>query len=273
MLGKKKVTILGAGPSGLLAAHACEERGWEVQIYSAPGSDYLAKKSELHGCQYLHGYIPGTVLGTAGKAVRYLLEGSSEDYRRKVYGDNWSGEVSPDEYGPEKTHFAWDLRAVYDEMWERWQSRISPINVTPKMASEAARVRHQIVLSTVPAPALCLKPEEHKFVSQTVWAMGSVTDPTKAQWRLPYYAPDMTVQCNGNDGPRWYRAATVFGASTIEWPQGPKPPINGVKAVSKPLSTNCDCHVKPGRWHRLGRYGKWQKGVLVHEAYGEVFTL
>jgi hypothetical protein len=76
----------------------------------------------------------------------------------------------------------------------------------------------------------------------------------------------MTVQCNSNDAPRWYRAANVYGYSTVEWPAGPKPPWPGVVSVTKPLSTNCDCWVGK-RFHRVGRFGRWTKGVLVHEAF------
>ena len=83
---------------------------------------------------------------------------------------------------------------------------------------------------------------------------------------LPYVAPDETVQCSGEYDTGWYRAATVFGHSTLEWGQARKPPIAGVVRVSKPLSTDCTCLAR-GNVLRLGRYGKWEKGVLVHTAY------
>ena len=273
MFGRKPVAVvLGAGPAGLLAAHAAERRGWEVNIFTAPNPDGSPRKSELHGCQYLHAYIPGVGLPTSGRAVQYLLDGSSTDYRRKVYGDSWTGEVSPDEYGPEEEHLAWDLRVAYDRLWERWLPRISAINLIPSLAASMAEVRGQTVFCTVPAPALCLVPDKHTFATQSIWAMGT-NGGVGMEWpdgllvqKLPYRAPDFTVQCNGHDAPRWYRAATVFGQSTLEWPAGVKPPISGVVRVEKPLSTDCHCHVGQ-RWHRLGRYGQWRKGVLVHSAF------
>jgi hypothetical protein len=270
---KKRVVVLGAGPAGLLAAHAAHEQGHEVNVFSSPDEGTgQAKKSELFGCQYLHAWIPGVDLPREGVRVRYQLTGSSAAYRAKVYGDNWNGEVSPDEYGPEQDHMAWDLRAAYEVLWERWASRITPIEISPRMAEHIARTKGQLVISTVPAPALCLDMEAHKFVSQSVWAMGStVSTATIAHLMdpLPYRAPDFTVQCNGEDAPRWYRAATVYGYSTLEWPAGAKPPISGVASVSKPLSTNCTCHSGTGRWVRLGRFGQWRKGVLVHTAYSQ----
>lgn len=266
MFGKKRAVILGAGPSGLLAAHAAEQRGWEVEVYTAPGPDNEPKKSELHGCQYLHMHVPGTKsFETPGAPVSYQLAGTFDQYRRKVYGAGWSGSVSPDEYGPERPHLAWDLRETYDQLWERWLPRIAALEINPRMAASISNVRNQTVFCTIPATALCLKTDEHKFTTQSVWAMGTRTE--QNGWALPFVAPDMTVLCNGEDAPRWYRAATVFGHSTLEWPAGARPPISGVVAVNKPLSTDCDCH---SRFRRLGRFGKWQKGVLVHTAYEEV---
>jgi hypothetical protein len=270
MFGKKrKVTILGAGPSGLLAAHAAETRGWAVEVFTAPDAEGKPRKSELHGCQYLHKHIPDLGIGTAGKAVQYLLEGSKDQYRKKVYGWGWDGNVSPDEYGPEKGHFAWDLRETYDRLWERWEPRLFATDVTPAIADYMSVNRPGLMVSTIPAPALCLEPGQHKFVSQSVYAMGTRTD-SAPYWTLPYTAPPMTVQCNGEDAPRWYRAATVFGQSTLEWPGGAKPPISGVVTVHKPLSTDCTCHPDV---MRLGRFGQWKKGVLVHEAYETVMGL
>jgi hypothetical protein len=270
MLGfrrKRVAVVLGAGPAGLLAAHAAERRGMEVNVFTAPDGEGGPKKSELHGCQYLHAHIPGVEsLNWHGQYVQYQIEGGVEQYRRKVYGEAWNGTVSPDEFGPEGGHLAWDLRKLYDELWERWLPRIIPMEVTPTLAQKIADVRGQLTFSTIPARSLCLRPGEHHFLTQDVWAMGTRSDGTPD---LPYLAPNMTVLCNGNDAPRWYRAATVFGHSTLEWPDGPKPPISGVARVQKPLGTDCNCH----RWYRLGRYGRWAKGVLVHEAYFEALVL
>lgn len=272
---RNTVVVLGAGPAGLLAAHAAEQLGYRVEVLSASGEDpRVARKSELHGCQYLHSAIPG-LTGSAGRAVRYTLSGSTEGYRRKVYGENWQGQVSPDEYGPEGNHLAWDLRKAYDELWSRWAEHITPMEMHPGMVRMLLDSPSITILSTIPAPALCLDMENHKFASQRVWAMG--THEASYRWTehpmpetvavLPYRARNMTVECNGHRDTGWYRAATVFGASTLEWPGERKPPVAGVVLVNKPLSTDCTCHENSGQFYRLGRFGQWRKGVLVHEAY------
>jgi hypothetical protein len=263
---KKKVYVLGAGPAGMLAAHAAKTKGYEVLVFSKPDLAGNVAKSDLYGCQYLHAAIPGITYSADGVPVKYTLLGSQYGYRDKVYGEKWHGPVSPDEYGPEGDHYAWDLRAAYDKLFDMYYDLLRPFEFGP--ASARMMYQDDYVLSTIPAPAVCRDMENHKFASQDIWAMGS-GDPMHAQLRaLPYVAPDMTVQCNGERDTAWYRAATVFGYSTLEWPGGRKPPISGVVAVSKPLSTNCRCWMGENSL-RLGRFGKWQKGVLVHTAYSE----
>lgn len=267
MLKRKSVIVLGAGPAGLLAAQAAVRSGWRFTIYSARGEFGLPKKSELFGCQYLHDYIPGLNLPRfPDTQVRYQLIGSSEGYRQKVYGDQWTGTVSPDEYGPEVDHTAWDLRAAYNVLWDRFAHNIKAMTLTPQLMA-SLRLDHPkaLIVNTIPAPAVCKDMENHKFASQNVWAMGS-RSPEDAQYRMPYVAPAMTVQCNGDKDTGWYRAASVFGYSTMEWPGGKKPPIDGVVSVTKPLSTDCACW-ESDKYLRLGRYGRWEKGYLVHQAY------
>lgn len=259
----KRVYVLGAGPAGLLAAHAARERGYDVTVFTKPGADGFPAKSQLHGCQYLHQSIPGLTYSIEGRSVAYRLAGSTEDYRRKVYGEGWRGTVSPDEFGPEERHYAWDLHEAYDELWRRFLPFMVPTHLDGSTIGIFTKDPHGHTFLGVPAPHLCRRPEEHKFVTQDVWAMGSAPGQ-----ELPYVAPDFTIECNGEPAPRWYRAATVFGHSTLEWPGGVKPPITGVAAVRKPLSTDCDCHLGK-RVTRVGRYGRWTKSVLAHTAYSD----
>jgi len=257
-----RLYVFGAGPAGLLAALAGREAGMDVAVFSTPDlSTGEPVKSQLYGCQYLHSPIPGYAEGP-GDVVEYRLDGSTADYRRKVYGTEWNGAVSPDEYGPEVAHLAWDLRAAYDKLWRDFLPDIVPTQLSAGNVEVFYNDRKGMVFSTIPAPTLCRKPDDHKFTSQQIWAMGST--PYRG---LPFEPAPFTVQCNGNDAPHWYRAANVFGHSTLEWPVGKKPPITGVVAVSKPLGTDCDCRTGSRRWHKFGRYGAWRKGVLVHHVY------
>ena len=274
MVRKPEVMILGAGPAGLLAAHAADRAGYKFTVYSRPDKHdgKRPEKSRLYGCQYLHKLPPGISPDVRQQRVRYLLDGSPAAYRRKVYGDAWDGKVSPDEYGPEEDHTAYDLRYVYDVLWNRYSSAIVPTVVGPDMADVLFKTTKTIIFSSIPAPDLCRRPEHHKFLTQDVYASGS--SPTSTP---PITVPDGTVVCNGSPHTAWYRAATVFGHTTVEWPGGRRPPFDGVVPVRKPLATDCNCRDgasrRSNRWHRIGRYGTWTKSVLVHTAYAKAVTV
>lgn len=263
---RKKVAVLGAGPAGLLAATAAEELGWEVSIYSAPAADGEPKKSELYGCQYLHAPPPQSCpVAVPNRPVEYRLIGTSEGYRQKVYGKEYTGIVSPDEYGPEKAHSAWDIRRTYDWLWGKWVDAIMPLQLTGQEMAGIMASNFRRVITTVPAPALCVN-DSHLFPYARIWALGETPER-----RSPIKAPPFTVVCNGEAWTGWYRVANVFGYTTVEWPAAKKPPIDGVAPVFKPLMTDCNCwQPRSGKVLRLGRFGKWQKGVLVHTAYEEV---
>jgi hypothetical protein len=262
---RRIVYILGAGPAGLLAAEAAHLRGCEVLVFTRPSESGNPLKSELHGCQYLHAPLPSPDLAGDGHPVQYRLQGDVEGYRRKVYGARWRGEVSPDEYGSEEPHMAWDLRSVYDQLWDKWYWRLVPKHINAgTLDSLLTHGRPYRMLSTIPAPALCVYPE-HQFVSEDVWAIGET--PTQ---KPPVTCDPFTVLCNGEPDTGWYRVANVYGHTTVEWPGGRrKPPLEGVVRVQKPLTTDCDCWMYQSGYRRLGRFGQWQKGVLVHQVFND----
>lgn len=250
-----RIAIFGVGPSGLAAAAAVVQSGREVDLFSK-----RLEKSNLYGCQYLHAPIPG--YHSAGPIpVNYSLLGSSQDYRRKVYGDGWIGSVSPEEL--EGKHLAWDIRETYDAMWNdlipRSEVRIRQETVTASFLRGHSWVldsAYERVISTIPASYLC--DQGHDFASHDIWAAGS-TEPDSSL--------DAHVICDGTADVDWYRTASVFGYRTIEWSS--KPSVDAAK-VAKPLNTNCACFPNI---IRMGRYGRWQKGILVHHVYEQTAYL
>lgn len=252
-LNVKNILILGCGPAGLFAAHAATTLGHQVAIVSKK------RKSEMYGAQYLHRPLPGLTEGE-GTMINYVLEGTVDQYREKVYGQGYKGSTSPGEL--ESDHLAWDIRRAYDKAWSLYGREVQDFMVIGgELQAAIDHLAPDLVINSVPRTMLCVKPEEHQFTSEDVWAVG---DAPERGIFCPQFAPAGMVICDGTKDRGWYRAANVFDYNSAEWPARRKPPIEGVSLITKPLATNCDCF--PAIKH-VGRYGLWTKGVLSHDAY------
>jgi hypothetical protein len=257
----KSVAILGCGPAGMMVAHAAVLSGWDFRIYSRK------VKSPLYGAQYLHQHIPGLTLNPAGEVVRYRLNGTPEQYRRKVYGDSWDGTTSPEDFM--ETHYAWDLRLAYDNMWADYQAQIVDLTIYPttiNMANNVITKRHDLVISTIPRK-IWARPGD-VFESTKVWALGDTELP-----RVEHaYRPEpFSIQCDGRPHIPWYRVSNIFGHCTMEWPlrhlgraSHTSPPVHGASLVEKPLRHNSTA---ASDFVHLGRYGAWQKGILTSDVF------
>lgn len=247
-----KIAVLGAGPAGLMAAEAAAHLGHQVRVFSRK------TKSHLNGAQYLHQPIP-TCPTPDSVEVAYVLRGTALEYRTKVYGPRWDGTVSAEDL--DENHSAWDIRATYDFLWNNWRSEIEDFELVPSSIPTLLASGAETIVSSIPAPALCTR--DHTFGSVQAWAAGEAPG---LGISLPYDCPENTVVCNGEPDTSWYRLSNIFGYKTIEWPDALRsaPPVKTVAQISKPTFNNCDC------WPdvvRVGRYGRWEKGVLSHDAY------
>lgn len=244
-----KVLILGCGPAGLIAAHAAYGRGADFIVVSK------ARKSFMNGAQYLHAPIPGVSIKEPF-LINYEISGSVAGYRDKVYGPDAKVEVSPETLVGR--HLAWDIREAYDSLWSLYGSDVQDVTISPRVLSKLMDDwKPDAVISTIPAHILCFE-GQHKFESEQVWATNE----------LECQLSDNTVLCNGDPSFDWYRASRIQGFTNTEWPHDKYPlAYNGqIWRVIKPLRTTCTCFRDV---HRMGRYGKWTKGVLSHEAWDE----
>lgn len=244
-----RLLILGCGPAGLIAAHAAYGRGVDFVVVSK------ARKSFMNGAQYLHAPIPGVSLADPFE-INYELSGDVAGYRDKVYGPDSKVEVSPESLLGR--HLAWDIREAYDALWGLYGSDVHDVEITPTVLSTLIKSwKPDEIISTIPAHILC-HDGRHKFESEQVWATNE----------LECQLPDNTVLCNGDPGSDWYRASKILGFTNTEWPHDKYPlTYNGqIWRVTKPIKTSCRCFPQV---HRMGRYGKWTKGVLSHEAWDE----
>lgn len=253
----KRVVVLGCGPAGLVAAHAAAlfDEEMDVRILSKP------RKSFMKGAQYLHAPIPGMGDQTPFRIDYRLANGTTADYATKVYG---AARVRAEDTSAallEGIHPAWDIRSAYDDLWRTYSAYVQPWD-----ASEAGLIdiiahwEADLIISSIPAPLLCADPHRHSFHTEFIW---STDDAMMAGQE------DNSVVCNAGDSPAWYRSARIHGWGTTEWPHRTKPPLSSshLWEVQKPILTDCTCFPQV---MRVGRYGSWTKGTLVHEVFQNV---
>ena len=286
-----KVAILGCGPTGLMAAHACHQLKVDATVFSKK------RKSELVGSQYLH--KPVAVNPYSGVNVKYVVLGTPEEYRQKVHGKWWDGHVAPEDFEPD--HKAWNIRTAYDNLWTIYGRDVVGYTIPdPSMFSDTYRDdgamfetvsrdlglhEFDLVISTVPRDLWRISGEE--FIYSEGWALGDapergifVEDLLASSFgEVPLYQkpdgsyiPDNHIICDGTSQVPWTRLSRVFGYTTVEWPHHTPQPHPQAARVRKPL------HYSPASqnpnptadWLHVGRYGQFEKGVVVTDAFDQV---
>lgn len=267
----RAIAILGSGPAGLLAALAAEQRGVTPFIYSD------GTKSEMFGAMYLHEPIPGLTGDWMAPdfTISVVKSGTRDGYAKNVYGDptapcSWDDIVSGDTP-------AWDLRAAYDKLWEGFLPRIGQMHLTGDNLGSIL-THFPLVLCTVPARALCRG--GHEFAGQDIWirhgpGRALLKDEINDDNIMYYngYPPDGSVE--DMIGFDWYRFSQINQYQAWEYSSDPgeSNTHHEISLGRKPLSTDCTCWQGYESFHRIGRFGKWQKGVLTHHAYKEAGDL
>jgi hypothetical protein len=255
----RTVAILGCGPAGRLAAHACALAGVDFVVLSRK------EPSRLYGAQFLDLPIPNIAAPT--QTIHITLNGTLNGYRKKVYGSDYVGPVSPEEFVGQRT--VTDIRTVYRVLWELYSGNIKDIEFDRnnyRQLAESLVAEDVDVFSSIPMESVCVNPK-HSFEAQLIYAIGDAPD---LDVRCPIRVPPGHFVYSGQDWTGWYRAANVFEHCTVEWPARKgmkKPPLSNIAAVRKPLSTNCTCYPNV---HRIGRYGEWKKGVVVRNAFDKM---
>jgi len=254
------VCILGCGPAGLLAAHAVEREGGTVTIIS------LRHKSRIPGAVFLHESIPGLSSRKPDGTIFFQKEGTKRGYAKKVYG-NPDAPCSWDLF-PRGERRAWSMFILYDRLWARFRLRIKDHLIHQGLLQEITSAGFDLVISAIPVPTICHN-DRHEHEHQSISVLNRSLDPLLGN------SIYNGVIYNGDSRFNWYRTSNIFGheatESTVPF-TAEQTAVYGARVSLgyKPLQTDCDCH--PGI-ERVGRFGRWEKGVLVHHSYKQTIEL
>lgn len=253
-----KVAVLGCGPAGLLAAYAVAQRDYHVSIFSQK------QKSVIPGAVFLHEAIPGLTAPTPDGWVEFRKHGSREGYAQKVYG-NGDADCSWDLF-EEGERPAWSMHRTYDWLWDRFSAYVTDYKLSAFHVAQLLRANwFDLIISTIPAPFLC-KTDNHDFRSQSIYVLDKTIDPTLENGMV----------YNGHPADDWYRTSRLFGSeateSTIPFTKECVAELGATQSRGyKPIDTDCDCFF--AEVARIGRFGRWEKGILLHHAYKQTVQL
>lgn len=250
-----KVAIVGSGPAGCIAAWACHLAGVDAAVYTN-----TLTPSPAPGAQYLHSpFVLPWDTAIDPVDITYVKMGTREDYSEKIYGPGFDPSDTSWDRFPSGVVKGWPLHKIYEMIHGIFLPRFVIADVGRAKMWELLE-EHDIVFNTSPGHqfTLDLFPEMN---TESVWIK---TNHDKFD---PHASTGLIVYEGSLSVPH-YRYSFLEGRESWEYPEDYGDPGCGAILVKKPLylhSPMMDPRIIP-----IGRFGKWQKGVLVDSVFGEV---
>jgi len=252
--------ILGAGPSGMMAAHAASHRGYHVTIWDRDPD----KTRRNSGVYFLHGDcflaldavdVQQRVLGSDGMSSAELAAA----YGDKVYGSAAKvSKVSVVGANSQTVIRGYNSGQAIARLWDLYGGQVETENISDMYEVKVALGDYDVVISTIPLPVLF---PGLAVSSEQVWI----------KWGQ---APldEAFVFYNVNPHAPWYRCSAIFGVFTMEYAHGQVPTHTEgcqVGQVTKVIGRHGD-PIVPERLILTGRYGAWDKSFLTHTVFSHV---
>ena len=244
----KKVIILGSGISGLFAAWACEQEGWQdFQIFTKVNLPPITS-----GFQYLHDPCD-MELQKVSLVEKCIQADVPADMRAKLYSNKVYGRPGITNSLNKLTNTPkdiWDISQASNFLWGKYQSRIEPYNLDD--FSKLNTLKADIIFWTIP---LNLYSQQCDFVTSYVYSI-----PVKSPVNEVFYDISTNIPT--------YRFGVVFNQFFAESTQLS---FTAAIPVKKVITFEGKLELKfPKNVVRIGRYGEWNKDVLAHDVYYKV---
>ena len=253
-----EVAILGAGPSGMMAAHAVRMLGGQVVIFDRD-PDQTRRSS---GVYFLHSacdltLTPVTVRHRVTGAMGLTVEEVARRYSAKVYGPGNSPKTSVVSALATPEVVAYNAEEALAQLWQAYGDRVQRWAISGLV--DVLRLRDEVglVVSTIPAPTLFPRVEYASVQCSVVVRQVEREKP----W----------VEYNIEEGVSWYRRASLFGTETTEYGVGQRAVV-GMGAVERVVTKVVGRGPLPPIEGLLltGRYGAWDKWFLTDRVYQHV---
>lgn len=247
------IAVLGAGPSGLFAAHAAHQCGYDVEIFDK--SPNMSRRNS--GVFFIHDdcdllldsvSIKQTVLGCYGKTSEEV----AELYGKKVYGRPIA-KTSVMDVLKNPVITGYNSGQALNRLWDMYGNKvivkeINPIEVLDLLDS------YEKVVSTI--PAYILYPNNQYDHGESWIRIG----------KSPENEAFLFYDINPNQ--IWYRCSAMFGVFVQEFRHGYIPDMTDgyeYRKVIKVIGDGIQSDIP--NLFLVGRYGAWDKKCLTHNVY------
>jgi len=249
-----KVAVLGAGPSGMMAAHAVSQCGYYVDIFDKDPSSSRRNS----GVYFLHAdcdlmldpvLIKQSVIGHHGKKIDEI----SKLYGLKVYGKEIS-KPSIVSVISKSTMTGFNSEHAITRLWDFYGKQVKEGEISNLGQVKGLFDTYDKIISTI--PAWVLYPDQ-KFESVETWIKVG-----KAPENEAFMFYNINPYCD------WYRCSAMFGVFTQEYGYGKhfeKKEGYEYKKVIKVIGDGITSEIKD--LFLVGRYGAWNKKTLTHDVY------
>lgn len=280
-----RIAVIGAGPSGLMSGWAALQMGHQVDIYEPGGADAVKRRVESGsvnaGVFLLHDRCNIAPLRGTGRTVSYDIIGLnfvkdqtgrdalSRAYADKVYGTDYQGSVSLDDYnGDDLTDY--DGHAANALLFDVMKSAIRDGEMKQGFDKDSWLQDHDRVIVTAPLWASygLDRSNWQQHWPRTYAQVYVHNGEAPAQESYVWYAPQHDIP--------WYRASGVFGRFSLEYPRLPQSVI--CVPVTKPIAPPPDVAewMKDTEQDRkvlfAGRVGRWEKGIEQDTVHRSVIS-
>ena len=268
----KEIAILGAGPAGMMAAHAVSQAGFQPVIY-----DRNPDKTRRNAGVFILHDDCGLALKSIEVDQRIL---GAEIYRREANKlfltcKAYNSKVYPKEK-PKPTSVSimdamkhprlsvFNVAEALDHLWNMYGKYVKPLEISGFADVFSLGSVYKRVVSTIPMPILF---PDIEYFSTDAFVYVSEAPPE-----------DSFIYYNVGSAINWYRCSAVYGVFTAEYANEQAAlqdghTIDKLKKVQKVIDCDRKDQLPEIPWLTLtGRYGAWDKTCLTHHVYADILT-